>query len=191
MHDPRPHKVLGSDLIDFRESLRMEKNRRMMKRVSLAIVALAVSAGVAVAGDVAAGETVFKKCMTCHSKLRRNRPKHARPSPQRPERTQVRLGARLQLLGCEQKSRDRLGTKRLSRNTSKIQRRRFRVPKWCFRGLRTRRTPTICGATSSSSDRTARRNKQFSPRFPMLGKWPHQPLGDRSGRPLCRETEKR
>jgi cytochrome c2 len=38
----------------------------LMKRVSLAIVALAVSAGVAVAGDVAAGETVFKKCMTCH-----------------------------------------------------------------------------------------------------------------------------
>jgi cytochrome c len=42
---------------------------RMMKTVSLAIVALAVSAGVAVAGDIAAGETVFKKCMTCHSKL--------------------------------------------------------------------------------------------------------------------------
>ena len=40
-----------------------------MKTVSLAIVALAVSAGVAVAGDIAAGETVFKKCMTCHSKL--------------------------------------------------------------------------------------------------------------------------
>jgi cytochrome c2 len=38
----------------------------LMKRVSLAIVALAVSAGVAVAGDVAAGETVFKKCMICH-----------------------------------------------------------------------------------------------------------------------------
>src|SRR6476646_2710631 len=34
----------------------------MMKTVSLA-------AGVAVAGDIAAGETVFKKCMTCHSKL--------------------------------------------------------------------------------------------------------------------------
>jgi cytochrome c2 len=30
---------------------------------------LAVSAGVAVAGDVAAVETLFKKCMTCHSKL--------------------------------------------------------------------------------------------------------------------------
>ena len=40
-----------------------------MKTVSLAIVALAVSAGGAVAGDVAAVETVFKKCMTCHSKL--------------------------------------------------------------------------------------------------------------------------
>ena len=35
-----------------------------MKTVSLAIVALAVSAG-----DIVAGETVFKKCMTCHSKL--------------------------------------------------------------------------------------------------------------------------
>ena len=32
----------------------------------------------------------------------------------------------------------------------------------CFRGLRTRRKPTICGVTSSSSDRTARRNEQFS-----------------------------
>jgi cytochrome c len=41
----------------------------MMKRVSIAIVALAASAGVAVAGDIAAGETVFKKCMACHSKL--------------------------------------------------------------------------------------------------------------------------
>jgi cytochrome c len=41
----------------------------MMKRVSIAIVALAASAGVAVAGDIAAGETLFKKCMSCHSKL--------------------------------------------------------------------------------------------------------------------------
>jgi cytochrome c len=41
----------------------------MMKRVSFAIVALAASAGVAVAGDIAAGETLFKKCMACHSKL--------------------------------------------------------------------------------------------------------------------------
>ena len=41
----------------------------MIKTVSLTIVALAVSAGAAVAGDIAAGETVFKKCMTCHSKL--------------------------------------------------------------------------------------------------------------------------
>jgi cytochrome c len=41
----------------------------MVKRVSIAIGALAVSGGVAVAGDIAAGETVFKKCMTCHSKL--------------------------------------------------------------------------------------------------------------------------
>ena len=41
----------------------------MVKRVSIAIGALAVSGGVAVAGDMAAGETVFKKCMTCHSKL--------------------------------------------------------------------------------------------------------------------------
>jgi hypothetical protein len=30
---------------------------------------LAVSAGVAVAGDIAEGETVFKKCLTCRSKL--------------------------------------------------------------------------------------------------------------------------
>jgi cytochrome c len=39
----------------------------MMKRVSIAIVALASSAGAAVAGDIAAGETSFKKCMPCHS----------------------------------------------------------------------------------------------------------------------------
>ena len=39
----------------------------MMKRVSIAIVALAASAGVAVAGNIAAGETSFKKCMACHS----------------------------------------------------------------------------------------------------------------------------
>ena len=39
----------------------------MMKRVSIAIVVLASSAGAAVAGDIAAGETVFKKCMPCHS----------------------------------------------------------------------------------------------------------------------------
>src|SRR5260370_17062483 len=41
----------------------------MMKRVSIAIVALAAWAGAAVAGDIAAGETSFKKCMSCHSKL--------------------------------------------------------------------------------------------------------------------------
>jgi cytochrome c len=41
----------------------------MTKTVSLTIVALAVSARAVVAGDIAAGETVFKKCMTCHSKL--------------------------------------------------------------------------------------------------------------------------
>src|SRR5712692_3483235 len=60
------------------------------------------------------------------------------------------------------------GTKGPSRNTSKIPRRRFRAPKWCFRGLRTRRKPKICGASSSSSDRTARRNEQFSSRFILI-----------------------
>src|SRR5438105_14169459 len=39
----------------------------MMKRVSIAIVALASSAGAAVAGDIAAGEKSFRKCMACHS----------------------------------------------------------------------------------------------------------------------------
>ena len=39
----------------------------MMKKVSIAIVALAVSARVAPAGDIAAGETTFKKCMPCHT----------------------------------------------------------------------------------------------------------------------------
>src|SRR5215471_15578339 len=39
----------------------------MMKRVSIAIVALASSGGAAVAGDIAAGEKTFKKCMPCHS----------------------------------------------------------------------------------------------------------------------------
>src|SRR5947207_15520458 len=60
------------------------------------------------------------------------------------------------------------GTKRPSRNTSKIPRRRFRAPKWCFRGLRTRRRLTICGASSSSSDRTAKRNEQFSYLFNLI-----------------------
>jgi cytochrome c len=39
----------------------------MMKRVSIAIVALAALAGETVAGDIAAGETSFKKCRPCHS----------------------------------------------------------------------------------------------------------------------------
>ena len=39
---------------------------------------------------------------------RRNCQKLDRPNPKRPERTHVRLGGRLQLLGCEQKFRDRL-----------------------------------------------------------------------------------
>src|SRR5713226_4117976 len=60
------------------------------------------------------------------------------------------------------------GTKGPSRNTSKIPWRRFRAPKWRFRGLRTRRKPKICGASSSSSDRTARRNEQFSSRFILI-----------------------
>jgi cytochrome c len=75
-HGRRPHKALGSDLIDFRESFRIKAkrearaeqgSRRMMKRVSFAIVALASSVGAAVAGDIAAGERSFKKCMPCHS----------------------------------------------------------------------------------------------------------------------------
>src|SRR5262249_1589131 len=40
---------------------------------------------------------------------RRSRQKRDRPNPKRPERTQVRFDARLQLLGCEQKFRDCLG----------------------------------------------------------------------------------
>ena len=39
----------------------------MMKRVSIAIIALACLAGAAVAGDIAAGEKSFKKCTPCHS----------------------------------------------------------------------------------------------------------------------------
>ena len=39
----------------------------MIKRVLIVIVALAASAEVAVAGDIATGETLFKKCMPCHS----------------------------------------------------------------------------------------------------------------------------
>ena len=39
----------------------------MMKRITIAIVALAASVEVAVAGDIAAGEKAFKKCMSCHS----------------------------------------------------------------------------------------------------------------------------
>ena len=39
----------------------------MMKRVSIAIVALASSAGATVAGDIAAGEKTFKKCIPCHN----------------------------------------------------------------------------------------------------------------------------
>src|SRR5262245_64128707 len=39
----------------------------MMKRVSIAIVALASSAAAAVAGDIAAGEKAFKKCIPCHT----------------------------------------------------------------------------------------------------------------------------
>ena len=39
----------------------------MMKRVSLAIVALASSVAATAAGDIAAGEKTFKKCMPCHS----------------------------------------------------------------------------------------------------------------------------
>src|SRR6516225_1159817 len=39
----------------------------MMKRVSVAIVALASSVVAAAAGDIAAGEKTFKKCMPCHS----------------------------------------------------------------------------------------------------------------------------
>src|SRR6266705_3471102 len=39
----------------------------MMKKVSIAIVALAASAAAAVAGDIAAGEKAFKKCLPCHN----------------------------------------------------------------------------------------------------------------------------
>src|ERR1700693_2102238 len=63
--------VIGSPRLAFKICARGQEkgSRRMMKRVSIAIVALAASAGVAVAGDIAAGETLFKKCMSCHSKL--------------------------------------------------------------------------------------------------------------------------
>ena len=80
----------------------------MMKRVSIVIVALACSAGAAVAGDIAAGEKSFRKCMACHS-IGETAKNMIGPAPKRPERTQVRHGAGLQLLGSEQKFRDRLG----------------------------------------------------------------------------------
>lgn len=39
----------------------------MMKRISIAIIALASTVGAAVAGDIAAGEKVFRRCLPCHS----------------------------------------------------------------------------------------------------------------------------
>jgi hypothetical protein len=73
--------------------------------------------------------------------------------------------------------------------------RKYRGPKWLSRGLRTRRKSTICGASSSSSDRMARRNEQFSPRFPMLGmatsllfELPVMPGGGRTNNQSVRES---
>src|ERR1700687_3382912 len=123
----------------------------MMKRVSIAIVALAASAGVAVAGDIAAGEILFKKCMSCHSKLG--------------ETAKNMIGPVLNgLKGRESGSVPGFNYSDANKNSGivwdegtfkeyikdpkakipgKIPKRRFRGPKWCFRGLRTRRMPTI------------------------------------------------
>ena len=38
----------------------------MLKKLMVSVLALAASSGIAFAGDVAAGQTVFKKCATCH-----------------------------------------------------------------------------------------------------------------------------
>src|SRR5215472_3762127 len=150
----------------------------MMKTVSVAIVALAVSAGVAVAGDTAAGETVFKKCMTCHSKLGETAQNMIGP---------VLNGLKGRKSGTvpgfsysdANKNSGIVWDEGTFKNTSKIPRRRSRGPKWFFRGLRTRRKSTICGATSSSSDRMARRNEQYSRGVPMLATSDSPPLSGR------------
>ena len=38
----------------------------MLKKLMVSVLSLAASSGIALAGDVAAGQTVFKKCATCH-----------------------------------------------------------------------------------------------------------------------------
>ena len=79
----------------------------MMKRVSIAIVALASSAESGRCWRYRRGRKSVQE-MYSVPYHRRNCQKLDRPNPKRPERTHVRLGGRLQLLGCEQKFRDRL-----------------------------------------------------------------------------------
>src|SRR5262249_58820636 len=114
----------------------------------VAIAAVAFTAGVAGAGDTAGGEAVFKKCLTCHSKLGETAQNMVGP---------VLNGLKGRKSGTvpgfsysdANKNSGIVWDEGPSRNTSKIPRRRSRGPKWFFRGLRTRRKSTICGATSS------------------------------------------
>ena len=137
-----------------------------MKRVSIAIVALASSAGAAVAGDIAAGETSFKKCMPCHS-IGENAKNMIGP-------IQNGLKGRKSgtVAGFNYSDANKNSGIVWDEGTFKeyIKDPKAKIPgtKMVFPGLRTRRKPKICGASSSSSDRTARRNEQFSSRFNLI-----------------------
>ena len=108
----------------------------MMKRVSIAIVALASSAGAAVAGDIAAGEKAFKKCMPCHT-IGENA-KNRSAQSKRPERTQVGSVAGYNYSDANKNSGivwDEGTFKEYIKNPMA----KIRAPKWRLRGLRTRR----------------------------------------------------
>jgi cytochrome c len=129
----------------------------LLIRVSLAIVSLAVSAGAAVAGNIAVGETVFKKCMTCHSKLG--------------ETARNMLGPVLNgLKGRESGSVPGFNYSDANKNSGivwdegtfkeYIKDPKAKIPgtKMVFPGIKNEKDADDCGASSNSSDRTARRN---------------------------------
>ena len=147
----------------------------MTKTVSLTIVALAVSAGAVVAGDIAAGETVFKKCMTCHSKLG--------------ETAQNMIGPLLNgLKGRKSGSVPGFSYSDANKNSGivwdegtfkeYIKDPKAKIPgtKMVFPGIKNEKEIDDYGASSSSLDRMARRSEQFSPSIPNARHIKSRPL---------------
>ena len=128
-----------------------------MKILFIATALTIFSSGIAAAQDIGKGATLFKQCAACH-KIGPGATNGVGPelngldgaTPVACQVTAIPMPIRILAS---------YGTKRLSSNTSRIRKEKFRVPKWYLPASRTSKQLRICGRTSSSSMPRAIRSK--------------------------------